>query len=66
MLTIAVLNIWANPKVPPVYKLLGTIKKLIASELTKSPNIHLENLNHPQLKAFNTLNILLFLIMKKG
>ena len=55
---IAVLINCDNPRVPPVYKLLGTINKLIANEHINKPNIHFENLNHPQLNNLKILNLL--------
>jgi len=45
-----------KPSIPPVYKLFGTINKLIAKDEINIPKIHLENLNHPQLKNLNILN----------
>ena len=46
-----------KPSIPPVYKLFGTINKLIAKDEINIPKIHLENLNHPQLKNLNILNL---------
>ena len=49
--TIAVLNNCDIPKVPPEYRLFGTMNKLIAIEKISIPNVHFENLNQPHLNS---------------
>ena len=39
----------ATPSIPPVYRLLGTMNKFIASETINTPNTHFANLYHPHL-----------------
>ena len=48
-----------RPRIPPVYRLFGTINKLIDKDEISIPIIHFVNLNHPQLNNLNILNLLI-------
>ena len=63
--TSIVLINWDKPRIPPVYKLFGTMNKLTANDIINIPIIHLENLNHPQLNSLKILNffVLFFSIL---
>ena len=48
-----------RPRIPQVYRLFGTINKLIDKDEISIPIIHFVNLNHPQLNNLNILNLLI-------
>ena len=60
--TRAVLINCAIPNIPPVYKLLGTINKLIPNANINKPNKHLQTLNHPHSNVLSYFPLIFYFL----